>query len=75
LIKPAGVNRLLDGSVSASGVARANLLQAKTSQGADADAPASVRSPLTKISSPSGKMPTPDIPILEQAKAEYAKLQ
>jgi hypothetical protein len=33
------------------------------------------RSPITKVSSPSGKTPTPDIPILKEAKAEYAKLQ
>ena len=37
--------------------------------------PASGRSPPTKISSPSGKTPTPDIPILKETKAEYAKLQ
>ena len=29
----------------------------------------------TRISSPSGRMPTPSIPILQQAKREYARLQ
>jgi len=37
--------------------------------------PASVRSPPTKISSPSGKTPGPDIPVLKQAQAEYEKLR
>jgi len=38
------------GDLARLGVARANALEAKTSQGADADAAAFVRSPLTKIS-------------------------
>jgi eukaryotic-like serine/threonine-protein kinase len=50
------------GALAHLGVARANALQSRTSQGADADAPASVRSPPTKISSPSGKTPTPTSP-------------
>jgi hypothetical protein len=36
---------------------------------------ASAHSPPTRISSLSGKMLNPDVPILKQAKAEYAKLQ
>jgi eukaryotic-like serine/threonine-protein kinase len=57
------------------GVARANALQSRTSQGADADAArvralAAYRDFLTLW-----KDADPDIPILKQAKAEYAKLQ
>jgi hypothetical protein len=57
------------------GVARANALETKTSQGADADA-ARVRA----LASYKGflalwKDADPEIPILKQAKAEYAKLQ
>jgi len=57
------------------GVARANALHAKTSQGADADAArvralAAYQDFLTLW-----KDADPDIPILKQAKAEYAKLQ
>jgi hypothetical protein len=36
---------------------------------------ASAPSPPAKISSPSGKTPTQDIPILKKAKAEYEKLR
>jgi tetratricopeptide (TPR) repeat protein len=57
------------------GVARANALQAKTSQGADADA-ARVRALAAyKDFLTLWKDADPDIPILKQAKAEYAKLQ
>ena len=56
-------------------VARANALQAKTSQGADADA-ARVRALAAyKDFLALWKDADPDIPILKQAKAEYAKLQ
>ena len=66
---------LLDGSVGAFGVARANALQAKTSQGADADA-ARVRALAAyKDFLALWKDADPDIPILKEAKAEYAKLQ
>jgi hypothetical protein len=55
------------------GAARANALQSKTSQGADADA-ARVR-----VLAPTKDFLTlwkdADIPILKEAKAEYAKLQ
>jgi tetratricopeptide (TPR) repeat protein len=63
------------GALARLGVARANALQAKNSTGADADA-ARVRAVgaynefLTLW-----KDADPDIPILKQAKAEYAKLQ
>jgi len=57
------------------GVARANALQAKTSQGADADA-ARVRALAAYTDFLTlWKDADPDIPILKQAKAEYAKLQ
>jgi eukaryotic-like serine/threonine-protein kinase len=63
------------GALAHLGVARANALQAKTSQGADADsarvrALASYKDFLTLW-----KDADPDIPILKEAKAEYAKLQ
>jgi hypothetical protein len=63
------------GALAHLGVARANALQANTSQGADADA-ARVRALAAyRHSSQSGKTPTPIFPILKQAKAEYAKLR
>ena len=57
------------------GVARANALQAKNSQGADAYA-----APLRALAAHKDflalwKDADPGIPILKQAKAEYAKLQ
>jgi len=63
------------GALARLGVARANALQAKTSHGADADA-ARVRA----VAAYKGfltlwKDADPDIPILKQAKAEYAKLR
>jgi len=63
------------GAVAHLGVARANALQARTSQGADADA-ARVRALAAyKDFLTLWKDADPDIPILKQAKAEYAKLQ
>jgi hypothetical protein len=57
------------------GVARANALESRTSQGADADA-ARVRALAAyKDFLTLWKDADPDIPILKQAKAEYAKLQ
>jgi hypothetical protein len=65
----------LDRSLGALGLARANGLQARTSQGADADA-ASVRAlAACKDFLTLWKGADLDIPILKQAKAEYAKLQ
>ena len=63
------------GALAHLGVALANALQASTSQGADADA-AGVRA-LTAYKDflTLWKDADPDIPILKQAKAEYAKLQ
>jgi hypothetical protein len=63
------------GALAHLGVARANALQARTSHGADADA-ARVRA----LAAYKGflalwKDADPDIPILKEAKAEYAKLQ
>ncbi len=63
------------GALAHLGVARANALQAKTSQGADADA-ARVRALAAyKDFLTLWKDADPDIPILKQAEAEYAKLQ
>jgi eukaryotic-like serine/threonine-protein kinase len=63
------------GALAHLGVARANALQAKASQGADADA-AHVRALAAyKDFLTLWKDADPDIPILRQAKAEYAKLQ
>ena len=63
------------GALAHLGVARANALQSRSSQGADADAArvralAAYRDFLTLW-----KDADPDIPILKEAKAEYAKLQ
>jgi eukaryotic-like serine/threonine-protein kinase len=63
------------GALAHLGVARANALQSKTSQVADADA-ARVRALAAyKDFLTLWKDADPDIPILKQAKAEYAKLQ
>jgi tetratricopeptide (TPR) repeat protein len=63
------------GSLAHLGVARANALEARTSQGADADAArvralAAYQDFLTLW-----KEADPDLPLLKEAKAEYAKLQ
>jgi serine/threonine protein kinase/tetratricopeptide (TPR) repeat protein len=63
------------GALAHLGVARANALQARTSRGVDADlarvrALAAYKGFLTVW-----KDADPDIPVLKQAKAEYAKLQ
>jgi eukaryotic-like serine/threonine-protein kinase len=63
------------GALARLGVARANALQAKTSQGADADA-ARVRALAAyKDFLALWKDADPEIPILKEAKTEYAKLQ
>ncbi len=63
------------GALARLGVARANALEAKTSQGADADA-ARVRALAAyKDFFTLWKDADPDIPILIAAKSEYAKLQ
>jgi len=63
------------GALAHLGVARANALQARTSQGADADA-ARVRALAAyKDFLTLWKDADPDVPILKQAKAEYAKLR
>jgi len=63
------------GALAHLGIARANALQAKTSQGADADA-ARVRALAAyKDFLTLWKDADPGIPILKQARAEYAKLQ
>jgi eukaryotic-like serine/threonine-protein kinase len=63
------------GALAHLGVARANALEARTSQGADADA-ARVRALAAyKDFLTLWKDADPDIPVLKEAKAEYAKLQ
>jgi DNA-binding winged helix-turn-helix (wHTH) protein/tetratricopeptide (TPR) repeat protein len=63
------------GALAHLGVARANALQSRTSQGADADA-ARVRALAAyKDFLTLWKDADPDTPILKEAKAEYAKLQ
>src|SRR5712692_4614054 len=63
------------GALAHLGVARANALESRTSQGADADA-ARVRALAAyKDFLTLWKDADPDIPILKQAKVEYAKLQ
>ncbi len=63
------------GALAHLGVARANALQSRTPQGADADA-ARVRALAAyKDFLTLWKDADPDLPILKQAKAEYVKLQ
>jgi hypothetical protein len=63
------------GALAHLGVARANALQARTSQGADADLARSRALAAYKDFLALWKDADPDIPILKEAKAEYAKLQ
>ena len=63
------------GALAHLGVARANALQSRTSQGADADAARTRALAAYKDFLVLWKEADPDIPILKQAKAEYAKLQ
>jgi hypothetical protein len=63
------------GALAHLGVARANALESRTSQGADADA-ARVRALAAyKDFLTLWKDADPNVPILKEAKAEYAKLQ
>ena len=63
------------GALAHLGVARANALLARTSQGADADAARIRALAAYKEFLTLWKDADPDIPILNQAKAEYARLQ
>ena len=63
------------GALAHLGVARANAVQAKTSQGADADAARARSLSAYKEFLTLWKDADPDIPVLKAAKAEYAKLQ
>jgi len=62
------------GSLAHLGLARANALQARSSQGAGADAARDKARASYKDFLVLWKDADPDIPILKQAKAEYAKL-
>jgi len=62
-------------SLARLGVARANVLQARTSQGADSDAARARAFAAYKGFLTLWKDADPDIPILKEAKAEYSKLQ
>jgi hypothetical protein len=61
------------GALAHLGIARANALQAKTSQGADAARARALGAYHDFLML--WKDADPDIPILQQAKAEYAKLR
>jgi serine/threonine protein kinase/Tfp pilus assembly protein PilF len=63
------------GALAHLGVARANTLQARTSQGADADAARDRSLAAYKEFLTLWKDADPDLPILKAAKVEYAKLQ
>jgi tetratricopeptide (TPR) repeat protein len=63
------------GALAHLGVARGNALEVKTSQGADADAPRIRALAAYKDFLTIWKDADPDVPILKEAKAEYAKLQ
>ena len=63
------------GALAHLGVARANALQSRTSQGADADAARLRALAAYKDFLTLWKDADPDIPILKEAKAEYGRLQ
>jgi hypothetical protein len=63
------------GALAHLGVARANALQSRTSQGADADLARTRALAAYKDFLTFWKDADPDIPILKEVKAEYAKLQ
>ncbi len=63
------------GALAHLGLARANALQARTSQGGDADAARARALAAYKDFLTLWKDADPDIPIYKQAKAEYARLQ
>jgi eukaryotic-like serine/threonine-protein kinase len=63
------------GALAHLGIARANALQSKTSQGADANAARSRALAAYKDFLTLWKNADSDIPILKEAKAEYARLQ
>jgi eukaryotic-like serine/threonine-protein kinase len=63
------------GALAQLGLARANALESRTSQGTDADAARVQALAAYKNFLTLWKVADPDIPILKKAKAEYAKLQ
>ena len=72
---PPPVRNCWTGALVHLGVARGNALQAKTSQGAHADAARTRALAAYKDFLTLWKDADPDIPILKQARAEYAKVQ
>ena len=75
ILDHSGIVDCWTGALAHLGVARANALESRTAQGADADA-ARVRALASyKDFFTLWKDADPDIPILKQAKTEYAKLQ
>jgi tetratricopeptide (TPR) repeat protein len=63
------------GALAHLGVARANALQAKTTQGADADLARTRALAAYKVFLTLWKDADPDIPILKESRVEYARLQ
>jgi hypothetical protein len=63
------------GALAHLGLARANALEVRSSQGADADAARTRALAAYKDFLTLWKDADPGIPVLKQAKAEYAKLQ
>jgi eukaryotic-like serine/threonine-protein kinase len=63
------------GALAHLGIARGNALQSRTSQGADADTARTRALVAYRDFLALWKDADPDIPILKQAKVEYAKLQ
>jgi eukaryotic-like serine/threonine-protein kinase len=63
------------GALAHLGVARANVLESRTLQGAEADAARARAMAAYKDFLTLWKDADPDLPVLKQAKAEYAKLQ
>jgi hypothetical protein len=68
------VGNCFTGALAHLGLARANAMQARTLQGADADAARTRALAAYKDFLALWKDADPDVPILKQAKAEYAKL-
>jgi eukaryotic-like serine/threonine-protein kinase len=71
---PGNGRKLLHGALARLGLARANVMEARTLQGADAEAARARALAAYKDFLALWKDADPDIPILKRAKTEYAKL-